>query len=408
MKSSSFVRFTFLSLWLLSANVLTAQNWKITLKAGEFDRNDTVVEFTAPEKLRGSYILTAPMTATIPLQIDDNGHAVFIEPLAAKGTTKTYTLSPVAVGQKSITVQKDGAVLKVINGTKGTPMFHYQTDPAPVPPGVDEAFRHGAFLHPVFTPNGHLVTANHPPDHLHQRGIFFAWTKTEFEGGHPDFWNMGKGEDGKLTGEVRFEKVERTWDGTLQGGFVSRHRFIDHTSGAEKDVLEETWEVTATRLLNANLIDLVSTQTITGKSPLLLPKYYYGGLGVRGPAAWDPVDKVTMLTSESGDRKTGDNSKARWVFLGGKVDGEDAGIAVLIHPGNFRFPQPLRLNPKNPQLSVAPSQEGDWEITPGKPYISKYRFVIADRAADAKDLERQWNDYANPPVVEVAQLPPAL
>src|SRR5204862_6797343 len=124
---------------------------------------------------------------------------------------------------------------------------------------------------------------------------------------------------------------------------------------------------------------------------------------VRGAAAWDPVDQVTMLTSEGKDRKEGDNSKAKWVHLGGMVDGQATGIAVLIHPSNFRFPQPLRLNPKNPQICVAPSQDGDWEITPGKPYVSRYRLVIADGAADAAAIEREWNDYATPPVVEVKQ-----
>ena len=87
--------------------------------------------------------------------------------------------------------------------------------------------------------------------------------------------------------------------------------------------------------------------------------------------------------------------------MGGQVDGAPAGLAVLIHPDNFRAPQPLRLNPKNPQLCVAPSATGDWEITPGKPYVSRYRFILADGPADKAELERLWNDYAKPPVVTV-------
>jgi hypothetical protein len=121
----------------------------------------------------------------------------------------------------------------------------------------------------------------------------------------------------------------------------------------------------------------VSTQQTSGEIPLKLPKYHYGGLGVRGAASWDLVDQVTMLTSTGADRKSGDNSKARWVHLGGMVDGQPAGIAVLIHP--------------------------HWEISPGKAYVSRYRLVVADSAADAAEIERQWNDYATPPVVELRQ-----
>ena len=67
---------------------------------------------------------------------------------------------------------------------------------------------------------------------------------------------------------------------------------------------------------------------------------------------------------------------------------------ILIHPDNFRFPQPLRLNPKNPQLCVAPSQDGDWAIEPGKPYVSRYRILVVDGPADAKWINEQWDAYA--------------
>ena len=84
------------------------------------------------------------------------------------------------------------------------------------------------------------------------------------------------------------------------------------------------------------------------------------------------------------------------------VDGQPAGIAVLIHPRTSAFLSRCGSIPKNPQLCVAPSQEGDWEISPGKPYVSRYRLVVADSGATA-EIERQWNDYATPPAVELRQ-----
>jgi hypothetical protein len=208
------------------------------------------------------------------------------------------------------------------------------------------------------------------------------------------------GKDGKITAEVRFEKLEKLWNGPA-GGFVSRHVFLDHSHTPEEKLLNETWEVAVSqKTLDgtlANVIDLTSTQTCAGEKALKLPKYHYGGLGVRGNPLWNPVDAVTMLTSEGHDRKAGDNTKAKWVHLGGEVDGTPTGIAVLIHPSNFRFPQPLRLNPKNPQLCVAPSQDGDWAIEPGKPYVSKYRLLVFDGRPDAKWLEAQWQSYSAAP-----------
>ena len=391
------------SVYTLTLTALHAAEWRLTVDAGDYERRDCLVTFAAPSAVRGNYLLRDTAGHTLPLQVAADGRAMFTEPSLGKGERKTYVLAPPEGVTDVLTVAREGAVLKLTAGAGKTPLFQYQTEPAPAPPGVPEGFRHGAFLHPVFSPAGKVVTANHPPDHLHQRGIFFAWTKTEFEGRHPDFWNMGKDQSGQLTGEVRFAALDRTWNGPVQAGFTSRHRFIDHTGGSEKDVLAETWEVAATHLPGANVIDFISTQTTAGDAVLKLPKYHYGGLGIRGAAPWDPEDKVTMLTSNGDDRKTGDNSKAKWVQLGGLIDGQPAGIALLIHPGNFRFPQPLRLNPKNPQICVAPSQDGDWEITPGKPYVSRYRIVITDSAADRVEIERQWNDYATPPKVSLQE-----
>jgi hypothetical protein len=55
------------------------------------------------------------------------------------------------------------------------------------------------------------------------------------------------------------------------------------------------------------------------------------------------------------------------------------------------------LNPKNPQLCVAPSQDGDWAIEPGKPYVSKYRLLVFDGKPDAKWIEAQWKSYSTAP-----------
>src|ERR1051325_7881547 len=377
---------------------------KLAIAAGDFDRRTTVVTLQWPEAKEATLQLVGAKNETAVLQVEPSGRATFIERELAKGASKTYQVRPLAP-EKVSKVTLTQAASNVRAAYANRTILQYQTTPSAVPEGVSAHYGHGAYLHPVFSPTGKLVTADYPPDHRHQRGIFFGWTKTEFEGRHPDYWNMGKGVDGKFTGEVRFDSVERTWSGAVHGGLVSHHRWLDHTSGAEKDVLRETWELTAVRPTGGapavHVFDLTSTQNCAGDAPLKLPMYHYGGLGVRGSAVWDPVDKVSMLTSEGHDRKAGDAKKAKWVWLGGEVDGGPTGIAVLIHPDNFRFPQPLRLNPKNPQLCVAPSQDGDWEIAPGKPYVSRYRFAIFDGKPDAAELERLWNDYAKPPAVTV-------
>ncbi|MEW6302104.1 MAG: PmoA family protein, partial [Verrucomicrobiota bacterium] len=377
---------------------------RVNVSAGGFDRRGVIVSFELPKAAREFRALRGPKGELVPVQVDADGRAFFIEPELKKGAVKSYQLVGAGVDSAGVVAKKDGSVVKLSAGGKA--VLQYQMEPSEVPsPDVPAYFRHGAYLHPVFSPAGKIVTGDYPRDHRWHRGIWFAWTHTEFEGRTPDFWNMGKEKDGKLTGAVEFDSLETTWSGPVHGGFRGKHRFVDWMSGQPKPVLNETWSVTVyatgAGAKPVWVFDLVSTQECAASVPLKLPKYHYGGLGVRGSGQWDNPSKVIFLTANGDDRAKGDSTKARWVQFGGDVDGQPAGIAILCHPDNFRAPQPLRLNPKNPQLCWAPSQDGDWEITPGKPYISRYRFIIADATADAADIDRLWNNYANPPQISV-------
>ena len=103
-----------------------------------------------------------------------------------------------------ITAEKTGTVIHF--ASEGKTICDYQMEPGEVPEGVDAVFAHGAHLHPIYSPSGKLVTGNHPEDHRWHRGIWMAWTKTEFGSSHPDFWNQGKGE-GKDKSSEKIEAV---------------------------------------------------------------------------------------------------------------------------------------------------------------------------------------------------------
>jgi len=74
------------------------------------------------------------------------------------------------------------------------------------------------------------------------------------------------------------------------------------------------------------------------------------------------------------------------------------------HPGNFRFPQPVRIHPDAPFFNYAPTQLGTMQIEPGSPYIVRYRYVTYDGEPNPDELNRLWNDYAYPPGVTVKEI----
>jgi hypothetical protein len=186
---------------------------------------------------------------------------------------------------------------------------------------------------------------------------------------------------------------------------------IDMSADPEKPAINETWHVTVYAPIAAPkpcyIFDLQIDQECATQSPLLLPKYHYGGLGFRGHRQWttdkkDPSkNNCFFLTSEGKDRSNGNETKGRWCHISGVTDGTLIGVAILDHPSNFRSPQPMRLNPTEPFFCFAPSQDGDWEIAPGKGYTARYRFIVADGGPDKDLIERLYNDWANPPKVEI-------
>jgi hypothetical protein len=395
------------SLLLTLCPLMTAGAQKpvyVTVSAGTIDRRESVASFGLPANFKARfYGLRDDKGKLLPMQVTGKGLATFILPELKAGETRRYRLealktNPLAKAQ-GVQLIKEGNRLNVSSG--GRKVLGYQAEAGEVPsPDIKPIFKRGGYIHPVFTPSGQSITDDFPADHRHHHGIWFAWTKTEFEGRHPDFWNVGDG-----TGTVEFVALDQTWSGDVYAGFKSRLRSVDLSAPKPKAVLNEEWEVNVYRVGLGQtpyaMFDVVVTQTGATTSPLLLPEYRYGGIGFRGHSEWLDKSNCFFLTSEGKDRANGNGTRARWCHIGGRIGGKFAGIAILDHPTNFRAPQPTRLNPDQPFFCYAPSVMGEWEIGRGQEYVSRYRFIVYDGEPDVAAINHFWDDYANPVQVTV-------
>jgi hypothetical protein len=256
------------------------------------------------------------------------------------------------------------------------------------------------YIHPLLSPSGRTITDDFNPDHAHEHGVMFAWRKSTFEGRGADCWDQKSGQ-----GRVEHVRIEAAVGGPVFGACVARLRHVSLTvPDAPKPMLDETWHV---RVHNPSgqffLFDLESTQTCAGQSPFTVEQYLYGAMAIRGARAWSQSrpGQFDFLTSEGRTRKDGDQSRPRWVDFSGPIDGRPAGVLVMDHPDNFRFPQPVRLHPSLPYFCFTPASLGAFAIEPGQPYVSRYRFVVHDGTLERETIERLWADYATPPKVEI-------
>lgn len=366
--------------------------------AGEFDRHRTITKFKLVTEVGRSWVLADEQGASLPLQVGDDGSATFILPELLAGEMRSCTVKPLpseaALAVTSVAGAKD---VKLAVGATQVVRFQAQAE---LPNGVAAVYERGGYLHPLYSPQGVVVTGDYPASHIHHHGVWSAWTRAQFNGHAIDFWNMA---DRK--GKVDFDKLGQLWQGPVHAGFEADLVHVDLLGPAPVTALTEHWKVTAYKTHEGTapylVFDLESLQKTATNSPVELEEYIYGGFGMRGNEEWLDKAKVTFLTSEGADRSSGDAKTARWVFIGGSVGGKKAGFAVLGHPENFRAPEPLRLHPDEPYASISPPKAGAFSIQPGMSYVTRFRIVTIDGAPDAALFDALWNDYAAPPSVRV-------
>jgi hypothetical protein len=137
-------------------------------------------------------------------------------------------------------------------------------------------------------------------------------------------------------------------------------------------------------------------QTAATDDPLTIEEYHYGGFGIRGSSEWDKPGAFRLLTSEGeSDPDKGNHTRVKWCYIGGSGPSGPSGIAVLGHPQNLRFPQPVRLTPVFPYFSFAPQKLGSFVIARDTPYIARYRFVVMDGEPDQQRMNAYWQGYAD-------------
>jgi hypothetical protein len=264
--------------------------------------------------------------------------------------------------------------LRVYHGDQA--VLNYWITPQ-LPDGLPEHYTRSGFIHPVFSPAGRMVTDGFPAGYAHQHGFFTAWTNTTFRDSLVDFWNTHK----QLATVEHLDLLETQ----KQDGFVGFKVQLQQRSLVHGPVLQEAWTVRVHDRDDVFVWDVRSEQTNVTNDTLFLNKHLYGGLGIRGSKHWNAKDTVNFmglanfLTSDGlTTRDSANHTHPEWTAIYGDLPEGKAGMAVIPHPDNFRWPQAVRVHPDLPYFSVSPVTEEGFVIAPGETYLSRYRVVVFD------------------------------
>lgn len=355
----------------------------------------TPIYFSLPEGFEDNNFFVLIQTDTfqrMAAQRCNADSAVFLLELPLEaGEERAFHLSVAEERpESSVQLTMDSAVVRVRVQDKEVLTYHRQTVYPPA--GAPDYYKRSGHVHPLYSPSGKVLTDGFPAGHTHQHGLFMTWVNTTFREDFTDFWNQQH-----ETATVRHVEVLDTAGGPVFGRFRVK---LEHVSLEHGPVLSEERTFTVYPWRDQFLMDIHSVQEPVTSDTLYINEYHYGGMAFRGNAQWNAADsaayqaEMQVLTSEGIRRAEANHTRPRWVAAYGPIDGENAGVAILDHPSNFRFPQPVRVHPEMPYFCFAPMVTGAFTIAPGDRFVSRYRLMTYDGEPPAADIEEMWQQYA--------------
>lgn len=267
-------------------------------------------------------------------------------------------------------------------------VYHYTTD------------EQKAFVHPLRTGQGTLLTDFRPADHPWHRGLWFAW---KYLNGI-NFWEEWEGSAGTgRHGRVVFAGIDDLVRRAEWTTITTTYGYQDPTG---LTLLEERrtvriglppagsctidWDAMFTAVAGPVCLDRT---VITPEAPW----GGYAGLSFRGAADWRAI---RGLNSEGHHDRGLKNKRARWVQMSGAGgDGRRASLAILDHPGNPRYPSfwyygddidPLGFPFLNPSLVLA----APYNLDAGETVRLRYRIFAQDQEHAAAVLDDQHAAFA--------------
>jgi len=239
------------------------------------------------------------------------------------------------------------------------------------------------YIHPVYGPEGELLTRDWSKDHPHHRGIYWAWPEVEFGSKRGDLHAL----------QIVFARP--TGKIILQSGneFAQVEAENLWMWGDSIPIVNEVAVIRAYRSKEAGrIIDLAfrfealkDSVTIARRETKL-----YGGLNIRMQT---PKLQEISFVSDSTDQLPG----RAWSDLSGLFAGavKSSGLMVLQNHNNPDYPGEYI---QYPELSwcqpTFPASGTRYALIPGKPLVLRYRLLVHPGTKPDKDMSSKlWDTY---------------
>ncbi len=240
--------------------------------------------------------------------------------------------------------------------------------------GNPETTRRSTYLHPVWAPDGTLISDDFNPNHPHHRGISWMWPVVVVDGKTLDLWEPGKGVEQRF---VRWTAQKTDDRGAVlaaeNGWYAGDRKIVKETveirvepqqGGARSMAFHLTFEAIGRSLEIAGTPD---------------ENKGYGGLCFR----FAPVDggsKATVIRTDKGVLpKDGVLEIAKWAEVDAMFYDHRERVRMEDDPANPGYPNGWLLRHGFPFMNVSYPGLKHLTLEPGKPLVLNYKITLTSQ-----------------------------
>jgi len=291
--------------------------------------------------------------------------------------------STINLFSQSLDTEKTSEGIWILEG--GEKVLFYQA----LTKSLNGQYPRADYVHPLYGLDGFELTEDYPADHLHHRGIFWAWHRVII--GDKQIGDAWECRD-FIWDVVDYKVVNSDATSlTLASKVLWKSPQWKDAGGKEKPFVEENVRITVFKKENnyrvidfdISLLALEENLKIAGSDD----EKGYSGFSVRMKMPDD-----LLFTSEDGtvEPKINQVEAGNWLDISGTLTekGSKAGIVIIQHPGNPDNPEKWIIRKKGSmQNPVYPGREPA-ALSSVKPTVLRYLLVVHDGDLTSETIEK--------------------
>lgn len=252
----------------------------------------------------------------------------------------------------------------------GKPVFVYNFGMV-LAPGFPETMRRSCYLHPVYAPNGTLLTDDFNGGHPHHRGISWMWPEVTWNGKTKNMWWVDQG----------FQQRFVRWKGRETDTSTARLAVENGWFEGGRKFAKEEIEIVTHVASNGQRILEFALSFEAVQEPVKIAGTAEGNKGFGGFCMrFAPRDggeaKTVIRTNEGIAAKDGVLEHHPWAEITGLFEGQAAGARIEDHSSNPGYPNGWLMRHAFGLLNVSYPGLPPVVLESAKPLMLKYRVIL--------------------------------